>query len=414
MTDPVAHPLAKRWPSAARLVAEPGSVRTPFQRDRARILHSAAFRRLADKTQVHTAGTDDFLRTRLTHSLEVAQISREMGSALGCDPDVVDVAGLAHDLGHPPFGHNGEDALHEVAGACGGFEGNAQTLRVLTRLEAKVVDFEGRSAGLNLTRASLDATCKYPWRAEPGVRKFGVYEDDLPVFEWVRGGAPRGAKSLEAQVMDWSDDVAYSVHDVEDGLHGGYINLAKLMDDAEEQAAVCEDVAGRYAEESTASLAEALRELLRDPVMESLHDYDGSFGAMVALKDFTSNMVGRFVNAAASATRDRFGEGPLRRYDADLEVPERERVQCALLKGIAWRYVMRPRTDAAWYTRQREILQELVALLCDRGPDAMEPMFAEIWHRAGDDAARLRCAVDQVASLTDASAESWHERLTAA
>src|SRR5262245_44532866 len=189
--------------------------RSPYQRDRARVLHSAAFRRLAAKTQVHMAGTDDFLRTRLTHSLEVAQIAREMGERLGCDADVVDTAGLAHDLGHPPFGHNGEDALNEVAAACGGFEGNAQTLRVISRIEAKVEGPDGTSAGLNLTRATLDACGKYPWFRRVDERKFGVYADDAAVFEWLRKGAPPAGpaspdgprRSLEAQVMDWADDV---------------------------------------------------------------------------------------------------------------------------------------------------------------------------------------------------------------
>ncbi|PPA57616.1 deoxyguanosinetriphosphate triphosphohydrolase [Micromonospora chalcea] len=401
---------------AARLVDEApkdtGYGRSPFERDRARVLHSAAFRRLAAKTQVHTAGTDDFLRTRLTHSLEVAQIAREMGARLGCDPDVVDTAGLAHDLGHPPFGHNGEYALDELAAACGGFEGNAQTLRVLTRLEAKVLTADGRSAGLNLTRAALDAVSKYPWPRRPGERKFGVYADDRPVFDWLREGAPPGTRRcLEAQVMDWADDVAYSVHDVEDGIHGGYVDLRPLLADADERRALCADVSATYSGEAPEDLGEVLADLLADPVLAPLAAYDGSHRALAALKATTSVLTGRFVSRVVAATQQRHGPGPHRRYAADLEVPRRTRAQCALLKGIALRYVMRRPGAEGRYARQRDVLAGLVTALLDRAPDALDPVFAPLWREAADDAGRLLVVIDQVASLTDPAALAWHARL---
>lgn len=394
----------RRMPEPAK---DSGYGRTPYQRDRARVLHSAGFRRLAAKTQVHTAGSDDFLRTRLTHSLEVAQISREMGERLGCDPDVVDVAGLAHDIGHPPFGHNGEHALDLVADGIGGFEGNAQTLRVLTRLEAKV---EG--GGLNLTRATLDATCKYPWERSGRGSKFGVYPDDLPTFDWVRSSAPESRrKCLEAQVMDWADDVAYSVHDVEDGIHGGYLSLRALLADADERTALVTDVAGTYSDESPEALREALDLLLGDEIVAAAAHYDGTHRAQVALKRMTSVLTGRFVASAVGATQSRYGTEPVRRYGADLVVPRTVRSQCALLKGMALRYVMRARAAEHWYAQQREILTTLVEVLAERAPADLDPLFKELWLAATDDAARLRVVVDQVASLTDPAAVSWHRAL---
>jgi dGTPase len=404
----------------ARLATEPpkpvpelvgGRGRTPFERDRARVLHCAAFRRLAAKTQVHTAGEDDFPRTRLTHSLEVAQLAREMGAQLGCDADVVDTAGLAHDLGHPPFGHNGEDVLDRLAAGCGGFEGNAQTLRVLTRLEAKVDRPDGDSAGLNLTRAVLDACCKYPWPRREGQRKFGVYPDDLPVFGWLRDGAPAGRRCIEAQVMDWADDVAYSVHDVEDGVYAGHIRLATL-DDPAERDALADQVSQVYSQEHPTHLGELLDELLTEPLLSPIRDYDGSHRAQLALKHAASVLIGRFVTDAVNATRARHGPQPLTRYRADLVVPRKTRAKCALLKGVALRYVMLRPGARARYTRQQEVLSELVHRLADSAPQALDPVFRTAWLAAADDPARLRVVVDQVASLTDVSAAGWHRRLT--
>ncbi|MBL1080877.1 deoxyguanosinetriphosphate triphosphohydrolase [Streptomyces actinomycinicus] len=394
--------------------------RTAFQRDRARILHSGALRRLAGKTQVVTPGTrshawDASPRTRLTHSLECAQVGRELGAALGCDPDLVEAACLSHDLGHPPFGHNGETALNEFADDCGGFEGNAQSLRLLTRIEPKRFTDEG-SVGLNLTRATLDAATKYPWPrgahpTDPASRKFGVYEDDRPVFDWVRAHAPAGRTCFEAQVMDWSDDVAYSVHDVEDGLHAGHIDPNCLHAEPERQA-VFEVAVGRYVPAGTdpAELGEAL-DRLQDQEWWP-HGYDGTAAAQARLKDATSQLIGRFCLAAEGATRAAYGAGRLTRYGAALVVPRETRMECAVLKAVADRYVMQRAEQERLRADQRVIVVELAEALTARAPDGLDPQFRALFDAAADDHARKRVIVDQIASLTDASALSLHARLT--
>ena len=396
---------------AARFVAEPDKAteRTAFARDRARVLHSFGLRRLAAKTQVVVSGVLDFPRTRLTHTLEVAQIARELGAALGCDPDLVDVAGLTHDLGHPPFGHNGETELDRIADAIGGFEGNAQTLRVLTRLEAKIVDAEGRSVGLNLSRASLDASCKYPWARKPGLRKFGVYADDLPVFAWLREGAVGERTCLEEQVMDWADDVAYSVHDVEDAVHAGIAPMQALRS-RDVQATIVE-VAGRRFCPGTdpERLLAAVERLVALPAWPAA--FDGSMRSLAELKTFTSALIGRFCLGAQEATRAAYGPGPLSRYSAELVVPDDLRDEVAVMKAIAAHFVIERAEAQPEYARQREVLAEVVhALVLDQGR-SLEPWLRPAFREAGSDGERLRVIIDQVASLTDTSVMQWHARL---
>ncbi|HTF46839.1 MAG TPA: deoxyguanosinetriphosphate triphosphohydrolase [Pseudonocardia sp.] len=415
------HDQARMLPERPKRSALGGQVREhrgAFARDRARVLHSAALRRLAGKTQVVGPGEGAEItgmpRTRLTHSLEVAQIGRAIAEELGADPDVVDTAGLAHDIGHPPFGHNGEWALDRAAARCGGFEGNAQTLRTLVRLEPKIV-----GGGLNLSRASLDASCKYPWpagkaaatgRAKDG-RKYGVYAEDLPAFEWLRDGAPSGRRCLEAQVMDWSDDVAYSVHDVEDGILAGRITLAALADPTE-RSALAALAAESFGADRAACEAAGDR-LLGLPVVASARElgpHSGSAG-QVALKRLTSELVNRFAAAAVDATRAAHGYGPLGRYRADLLVPAPVAAEVALLKAVAVRYVMADPVRLRLQADQREVLLELVEAIAAGAPDTLAGPLREDWEAAPNDLARWRVVIDQVATLTDQQAYAWHTRL---
>ena len=382
--------------------------RTEFMRDRARVIHSAALRRLAAKTQVAVPWENDFQRTRLSHSLECAQIGRELGESLGADPDLLETACLSHDMGHPPFGHNGEEALTEVAAPCGGFEGNAQSFRLLTRIEAKTVDSNGKSMGLNLTRASLDAATKYPWASAENPRKFGVYDDDVEIFNWVRQGAPAGRKCIEAQIMDWSDDCAYSVHDFEDAIFAGQVTVKNFDSDFD---ILYTEMTNSYGSDATKDEAAAALTRLQQLSCWPM-DFDRSHRSLARLKDTASQLIGRFVLSAELETRKVHGDGPLTRYSANLEIPREQKIEVDFLKSIAGHYLISASASQERYAKQQIVIHELVEMLFIAAPKELDPIFEDDWKVATTDAQRLRVVVDQIASLTDPGAYALHAHLS--
>ncbi len=413
-TDDDAARLFDEAPKGSEFTHSRPDHRGAFSRDRARVLHSAALRRLADKTQVVGPRDGDTPRTRLTHSLEVAQISRGIGAGLGLDPDLAELAGLTHDIGHPPYGHNGERALDEVATDCGGFEGNAQTLRILTRLEPKTVDDRGHSYGLNLTRAALDAACKYPrtkTNADGTVnRKYGAYDVDAHLLQWIRRGHGDRTPSMEAQAMDWSDDIAYSVHDVEDGIVSGRVTLDVLWD-LVELAALAEKGARAFGgtPEELIDAAAGLRHL---DVVSQAADFDATLRGHAALKRMTSELVGRYVGVTVGATLESVDgdRGALGRTRGRLVIPAQAQAEVTLLKTIAVLYVMDDPGHKARQDRQRDRIFRVFEYLAAGAPGTLDPMYRQWWDEAEDDAARQRVVVDQIASMTESRLERLAKR----
>lgn len=381
--------------------------RSAFARDRARVLHSAALRRLADKTQVVGPNDGDTPRTRLTHSLEVAQIARGIGAGLDLDPDLCDLAGLCHDIGHPPYGHNGENALNEVAAACGGFEGNAQTLRILTRLEPKIVSDEGESFGLNLSRAALDAACKYPWaktNADGSVnKKYSAYDEDAEILAWVRQGHEDLRPPIEAQVMDFSDDIAYSVHDVEDGIVSGRIDL-KVLWDLVELAALADKGAAAFGG-SPAELIEGAASLRELPVVAAAADFDFSLRSYAALKTMTSELVGRYVGSTIESTKKTHAGIDVGRMHGDLIIPETAASEVKLLKTLAVLYVMDDPGHLARQNRQRDRIFRVFDYLVLGAPGSLDPMYRQWFIEAESESEQIRVIVDQIASMTESRLE---------
>jgi dGTPase len=395
--------------------------RSEFQRDRDRILYSSALRRLAGVTQVVLPGGEPYLfHNRLTHSMKVAQVGRRIAEALvdaggvddhACNPDVVEAACLAHDLGHPPFGHIAEWELNRCVKAdCAdsvGFEGNAQSFRILTRL-ARI---RTETPGLNLTRATLAATTKYPWYMGQGPMelpdKWGAYAEDSEAFDWMLAEA--GGKTLEAEVMDWADDITYAVHDVEDFYRAGFIPLDRFVTQAESLDPIYQEVKDKWLshlspdpptdEELTGLNPHLLEFPLRKP-------FTGTRSERSRLRAFTSALVNTLVTGTHLDGQElRPDRGPL--------------LLVAVLKALTKRFVIKSPLLGTQQHGQRRIVRTLYETYRDAltSKDAVE-LVPQRWSEeaaevaGGDEKLRARCSADIVASMTEEEALRTHHRLT--
>jgi len=386
--------------------------RSVFQIHRDRILHTSAFRRLQGKTQVFLTGEYDFYRTRLTHSLEVSQIGRSLCAALRhrsphlsreffIDADLVEAACLAHDLGHPPFGHAGERSLHRLMAEDGGFEGNAQTLRLLTE-----TIFGRGTRGLNPSRALLDAVLKYKGlrRDRPKAQDHYLYNEQARYLAFVVGEMTDGmsgppsrpasdddaARSIECQIMDWADDTAYSLNDIVDGVTAGFITLDRLERWGESTHCTGE-AAGHVTE-----LLDAIR-----------HD---------RVEVRANKKIGNFIAACSLTPRENLLSPRTARHAFQLVVTPEARNESALYKRIALDLVFRSPQLQQLDFKANEVLGRLFHALSDNYLGASMPLHLlppEIecsLVAAGHDQNR-RSLCDLLSSLTDASATRLHRRL---
>ncbi len=410
IAPPLASQLAQRRRAERRghVAEQPGAA--CFQRDRDVLLAAPEFARLGDVTQVMAPGGPGEFQTRHSHSLQVARIGRALAESLlrdppsrdaaeqtgGLDPTVVEAAALAHDLGHPPFGHDAEDELDRLLvaeGIADGFEANAQSFRVVCRLAGS-----GAPCGLDLTRATLAGILKYPWlRGEhplhPG--KWGAYAAEREVFDWVQAGSSGDAfqPSLEARVMDWADLLAYAVYDFEDFVRSGDIPMAALRANREERQWLLDLVFARrdVPAEQQALYAQVLDRLLADcPVP---HGDTRRFRN--ALRCFAN----RLVDEAIGGVRLQAGEA-----DAVLVTTLEQHAMIMLTEGLTWHYVIDSAMLAPIRAEQRRIIRDLFLALAapsrERPWPSGEPWSC--WLRdAPDDAARLRVVADTIASLTE-------------
>ena len=419
--------------------------RTVFARDRDRVLYSQAFQRLAGVTQVVSPSEGLIFHSRLTHSMKVAQLARRLAEHLlvtqpdvveaagGIEPEAADAAGLAHDIGHPPFGHAAEQELQRLVAIGlgrdesdkGGYEGNAQAFRVLTTL----APHRARYLGLNLTRRTLRAVLKYPWLHDPSsaerARKYGAYGTEAATLEWVLEGSKAGEKSLEAQIMDLADDLTYSVHDLQDFFRAGLINPASVLAHIEEFLAswfkYLDDDAVLTPTEHKKRVARAARATPTEHFEGLLflglgeRPYTGSFGARTALDEASSMTIGRLLRTAH--LKDEGGD----RYR--LDVPDPTLVHLRFLQRIVWTEVIQGHKVASQQVGQKKIVRTLYETYHEwidkEQLQHLPRLFAELVELSFSSSETVsrevlvtRFAADIVASLTDREAVLLYHRLT--
>jgi dGTPase len=393
--------------------------RSPAERDRDRILYTSAYRRLAGVTQVVSASEGHVFHNRLTHTIKVAQVARRLaeklqrdGAALReaqpslpevpLDADVAEAAAHAHDLGHPPFGHVAEVELQRLMhdyDPLSSFEGNAQSFRIVTKVARAHLDY----SGLNLTRATLNAILKYPWLHDSvGVKaekKWGAYEPEWDDFAFAREGAPgeglarpttEAEQSLEAQIMDWADDITYAVHDVEDLYRAGLIPADRFASDPEARAEFAEWVDERWRRgNKIVAREEITRALEVFPTMLGVSNpYEGSSAQRIHLRMFTSNLIGRFVKATQIVWDEADSAQKWR-----LEIPTKRRIEADVMKELVWRFVILRPALASQQEGQKEVLRSLFAIFMDASDRANRDKDVNLLPtRLAEDVTRLRTA----------------------
>lgn len=410
-------PIAER--AGRRYEATREDQRGPFQRDRDRILYASAFRRLTGITQIARAGESDVLHTRLEHTVKVAQVGRRLAehivtlrpteaARIGIEPEVVEAGCLAHDLGHPPFGHLGETVLNDLVqqrGDADGFEGNAQSFRILTKL---AVRFESCD-GLDLTRATLAACVKYPWTRQPDDpykgSKWGIYTTELDDYNFATMGLADGTRTPEADLMDWADDIAYSVHDLEDFHRFRLLPWTDILSKEGRERLVKRATRFKPTPTYAVRLRAAhrrLKKLLEGAVGDLLTDpYEGTREQRRAIRLVTSMMIGRYINATDLQIS---AQG-----SASIAIEPAARFEVDILKQISREYIISNPALQAQQRGQSRIVQELFQDLFEKDSEKYLPKrFSYMINSMNS---RARCIADCISSLTEGEATALHARL---